>query len=158
MSTREEVVLGGGNVAFVDREDMPLVSCYNWHEVEIFGNIYASCTIKSKTVLMHRMIMKAPYGLVVDHRDKNGLNNQKYNLRLCTQSQNMAAAKMKNTNTSGYRGVSKHGSGWKATITVRYKQYVIGTFRNKEDAARAYDKWAKELYGEFANLNFPESS
>ena len=114
---------------------------------------YAQLTINKTTVLLHRWIMEAPADCVVDHINGNILDNRKVNLQLCTQSQNIVKAKLRNTNTSGYRGVSKNGKGWKAKLVVSGQDKNLGTFKTKEDAARAYNKAALEYFGSFAQLN-----
>lgn len=110
------------------------------------------------TVYLHRWIMGAGPGEQVDHRDRNRRNNCDWNLRLCTQSQNEAAKPPTRANTSGYKGVTwlKDQECWRASIKVKGKYYYIGNFKDPVLAATAYDKWAKEIWGDFAYLNFPE--
>jgi hypothetical protein len=100
--------------------------------------------------------MNAPKGKIVDHRDRNGLNNTKQNLRLATRSQNNCNT-MHRRGSSKYRGVSreKETGKWKCKICFNGICIYLGLFEAEEDAARAYDKAAKELHGEFASLNFP---
>ena len=102
---------------------------------------------------MHRVIMNTPVGMETDHRDHNGLNNQKYNMRICTIAQN-------NYNRipygwSKYLGVSHIEGHPIAQIRKERKLFYLGFFKTEEDAAHAYDKKAIEFFGEFANLNFP---
>lgn len=92
----------------------------------------------------------------VDHKDGDGLNNQKENLRCCTHSQNCANVLITKRNTSGFKGVSRFRNKWKAEITHNYKRIYLGLFVSKIDAALEYDHFAKLLFGEFAALNFPE--
>jgi len=118
------------------------------------------CTDSNKkTLVVHRLVAGAfilnpenkPF---VDHMDRNKLNNSVENLRWATSSENLRNKKDSGRNTSGFKGVSFHkrNGKYKATIQVKH----IGYFDNKEDAARAYDKKAKELFGEFATLNFED--
>lgn len=91
---------------------------------------------------------------LVDHRNGNGLDNRRSNLRLATQAQNMSNRGRPTNNTSGYKGVSAGRlGGWRAYITSRGKRLDIGTFASKEEAAEAYNAKALELHGEFARLN-----
>ena len=94
----------------------------------------------------------------IDHIDWNGLNNQSSNLRLCSTSQN-GANKRKNEGkySSQFKGVTwfKLANKWKADIQCNKKVFTLVLFISEEEAARAYDKRAQELFGEFAHLNFP---
>jgi len=101
--------------------------------------------------------MGPPTHLVVDHIDRDGLNNRKSNLRLCTNAENIRNAGKRGKGFSKYKGVSRHtrGKKWTAVIQLNKKTYFLGYFENEIDAARAYDKKAKELHGQFACLNFP---
>lgn len=155
----KEINLTQGMIALVDDEDFSELNKYKW---------YPSAYTKSKTTyaytcegyFMHRMVMGiTDKGLVVDHIDHNGLNNQKNNLRIITQSQNMMnRSSLQTNNKSGYQGVcwDKRRNKWKSYIKINRKLINLGRFKDKEEAARAYDKKAKELFGEFCgNLNFP---
>lgn len=105
---------------------------------------------------IHRMIL----GLskqdrkLVDHINRNPLDNRRSNLRICTHSQNCMNKRSKSK--SGFKGVVPNGSGWAAHIKINRKKQHLGTYRTKEQAARIYDAAAKRLFGEFAVLNFPE--
>lgn len=115
---------------------------------------------KSKSIGMHRFIMERILGRklesyeIVDHRDGNGLNNTRANLRLASRSQNRANSRMHKNNTSGYKGVSWHkASGkWSATIGWQKKLLFIGLFDTPEEAHEAYKEKARELHGEFAKF------
>lgn len=103
---------------------------------------------------------KPPTGFVSDHKDGNGLNNQKSNLRICTNAENIRNAKRYSTNTTGFKGVCIDSDykklSFRAGIKHYNKTYKLGNFNNAIDAAKAYDKKARELYGEFAKTNFTE--
>lgn len=109
---------------------------------------------------MHREIMVAPSGQYVDHVNGNKLDNRRENLRMCSNSQNMANRRAPRVNRSGFKGVHffKRDGTWRAAITQDYKTKHIGYYATPEEAARAYDIKARELFGEFAQLNFPEGS
>ena len=121
------------------------------------GNIgshgYREMRCNGKRVLAHRIVWLIMTGTFpdkwIDHKDRNKLNNKFGNLRLCTSSQNQA-----NTVSNGYKGVSRNKKKWRARIMFKRKEIRLGNFDNQEDAARAYDIKALELFGEFAKLNF----
>ena len=100
--------------------------------------------------------MNAPPGVQIDHRDGNGLNCSRDNLRLCTNQNNRRNSRKGNRNTSGFKGVSffKRDQNWRAYIMLDARQIHLGYFKTSEEAARAYDNAAKELFGEFASPNF----
>lgn len=90
-----------------------------------------------------------------DHRDGNGLNNVRSNIRACTQQQNSWNRRPSVLNTSGLKGVCRNGTGWIARIGVDGKKINLGTYSDKNEAGRQYDRAAKAYFGEFASLNFP---
>lgn len=153
------IPLTRGMVAIVDADDFERLRKYRWMtNVGPHGNFYAIRYEYHKRrgtgFLMHRDLLGPPPHLMVDHKDGNGLNNTRANLRLATASQNMCNRK-RGWSTSGYRGVSKQRSKWVAYITPHGgKQMNLGTFDTAEEAARARDAAARELHGEFASLNF----
>ncbi len=107
--------------------------------------------------MMHRQILGASKGENVDHIDGNGLNNQRSNLRFCTQSQNCCNQRKRTlTSSSKYKGVAKAKRKWHVCLGKDGITYNLGCFASQETAAREYDKLAKLVHGEFALLNFPE--
>jgi hypothetical protein len=106
-------------------------------------------------ILMHQVVAgyKNP-----DHIDGNGLNNQEANLRPATNSQNQMNQRLQKSSKSGFKGVSWYGATrkWQVQIKKDGKHYFLGRFSTPEEAARAYDAKARELFGEFARLNFPD--
>lgn len=153
----KEIQLSQGKVALVDDEDYERLMQWKWYTVKHRASFYAHSTLEK--LKMHRIVMNAPKGVLVDHIDGNGLNNQKKNLRLCTNSQNLINRGLPSNNTIGYKGVSSNGNTgrfWKAEIKKDDKKIYIGNYKTPEEAAKAYDRKAIELFGEFAWLNFPD--
>ena len=144
--------------AIVDPEDYWKLSQYNWLLYESLSKkCYAVSLQGKKNVYMHRVIMDAPAGKLVDHRDRDGLNNTRENLRFATPAQNCFNRVWSKKSSSKYRGVSfkKKDRKWQASITYNGITKYLGSFKIEEDAARAYDNAAKIHHGEFAVLNFP---
>lgn len=156
--------IGKGLFVLIDSEDAELVAG-NWHPVPIrrkcAPGFYAIATKKVgerfRTIYMHRLIMGAKPGECVDHIDKDGLNNQKSNLRLCTHSQNNANSTQR-IGRSGLRGVYWKAGAWRARIQIAGSMKYLGEFPDAESAARARDAVAVAAYGDFATLNFPEAA
>lgn len=162
----KEIKLKNGYVALVDDEDFEYLNQWVWVLAKNRPNAtgyavrYEWDSLKKGNVCirMHRVIMKTPKELQVDHIDHNGLNNQKSNLRNCTQSENQS--NRRSYGTSKYLGVSRYNfgslKGWFVAHTRKNgKNIHIGYFQNEEDAARAYDRVVFNIVGEFAKLNFP---
>jgi len=149
------IPLTKGKVAIVDAEDYAWLSQYKWHASKKGYNWYACRNYNRSIVCMHRVIMNAPKGMLVDHIDHNGLNNRRSNLRLCTSSQNHQNRE-RTRGTSNYKGVyrEKRYRKWCASVYFEGRNHYLGSFSNEVEAARAYDKKAAELFGEFAYLNF----
>jgi hypothetical protein len=111
-----------------------------------------------KIVRLHRLIMNAPDGLLVDHRNGDGLDNRRANLRLATRAQNQYNKRKRKNATSRFRGVYFHKEHrkWAACLIVAGKKIWLGYFDSEIEAAKAYDEAAKKYRGEFACPNFPE--
>ena len=107
---------------------------------------------------MHRMIMQAPKGVEVDHINGNGLDNRRENLRLATRHENCRNARKQQGCSSRYRGVSwyKTKQRWESRLNFNGRLYHLGYHDDEEDAARIYDNKARELFGDFVTVNFPE--
>jgi hypothetical protein len=149
------IPLNQGRFVIVDLADYEKLIQHEW-SVKI-SPVYAVRMENGRNIYMHNEIMQPQPGFIVDHRDHEGLNNTKTNLRLATKSQNCCNQKKKEGCTSKYKGVyfSKTAGKWKAAIKFQRKCIFLGYFENEIDAAKAYDKAARELHGEFAVLNFP---
>lgn len=152
----KEIQLTQGKVALVDDEDYEYLMQWRWH---LTAGAYAARDIENKKVIyMHRFLMNAQKGQEIDHINQNKLDNRKSNLRACTRAENMRNTKKRSQNTSGYKGVTWHDlrKKWAARLKYNYQDIHIGLYNTPIEAARAYDAKAKELFGEFASLNFPE--
>lgn len=159
----QEITLTQSKVAIVDDDDYEWLIQWTWYARKSSQRHpgrerwYAGRSFKSRIIHMHRVILDAPKGLLVDHINGNGLDNQKSNLRLATNSQNICNSRLRSDNTSGYRGVSwnsSHGK-WVATAVINGKQRQLGSSDDPVECAKLYDETAYNEYGEFALLNFP---
>lgn len=157
------IQLTKGKSALVDDEDYELLSKYRWCATRGRNTWYAWRHSyhdgNIETIAMHRLILAAPDGLEVDHIDGDGLNNTRSNLRLATRSQNLHNGKRLKNNTSGYKGVhwvkyTLHAGKWRSRIYVGGRAIHLGVFADREEAAKAYDKAALEMCGEYARTNF----
>ncbi|MBE0535092.1 MAG: HNH endonuclease, partial [Phycisphaerae bacterium] len=147
----------GGPHARVDAEDYERVAKYRWCARHMPASCYAY--FGGRSLAMHRLILNAPKGLIVDHMDHDGMNNTKRNLRLCTAAENQRHRRAQCKGTSRFKGVSWSRSRrkWCAAIMYKFRTYRLGYFDDEIQAATAYDKKARELHGKFACLNFPEA-
>lgn len=159
----KEILLTQGKVALIDDEDFEELDKMSWHawynkNGDSFYAHHSTYNGKGKNpgvTRMHRYLMKiVDPKIKVDHIDGNTLNNQKSNLRICESHQNNTNTKeLRSDNTSGYRGVTKYfynsHKKWTARLSKNGIVTRLGYFDSPEDAARAFDKAAKQLYGEF---------
>lgn len=152
-----EIELTKGAIATIDEIDLPIVEPYFWSLRIDEHREYAIRNIPRPgggqiTMAMHRLIMETQDGgFIVDHWDGNGLNNTRANLRVTDQPYNLGNSRRRKDNTSGFKGVSPNRDRWRLCVAGRY----CGLFDTAEEAARAYDEKARELWGEFAQVNFP---
>jgi len=150
-----KIPLTQGKVALVNRRDFHQLRKLKWRTQHIGKRYYAVRSDRRRIIWMHRVILGLTYGdkLQGDHRDGNGLNNQRSNLRIANHSQNQQHKNRYCNNTSGFKGVYKAGRRWFARIYVANKRCHLGHFDSPIDAARAYNRAAKKLHGCFAKLN-----
>jgi len=173
------IPLTRGKAALIDDEDYERVNQYKWtakprtrrgitygwvaRRNQWFGDPNVQTVMKSskgdrivngyyKNLHLHRFIMNAPEGMVVDHIDGNGLNNQKSNLRICTHSQNAMNSRTRSSNSTGVRGVSfdSQTGKWRATITHKGKMKNLGRYKELEEAIGIRKEAEKEIFGDFA--------
>lgn len=149
--------------AFVDDADAGLVAGYTWclHAARPNGGTvdYAIAYVpgtghRGQLILMHVLLMGQAG---VDHRDGNGLNNTRSNLRLATRAQNAANSRPRG-GSSAYKGVCLTRWGWQAYITADKRRIHLGYYTDEVAAAMVYDHAARQAYGAFARLNFPHST
>jgi hypothetical protein len=168
------IPLSQGKQTIIDDEDWPLISQYTWHvhgkkwtskDGTVVVRWYAGSNIPQPdgrkgyrelhNFLMHTLYEAPEPGATVDHINGNSLDNRRSNLRWATSSQNSANVTIRSHNTSGFKGIVKSGQKWRAKLNYKGRYIHLGYFSTPEEAAKAYDKKAFEIYGEFVQLNFP---
>lgn len=164
------IPLSQGYSACIDDADYDAVSKFKWHaHVHRFPDgtvrlVYASRNVrlpkgKQSTLLLHRFLLDVTDSKIhVDHEDHDGLNCQRYNLRITSPIHNMQNRLHARNNTSGFKGVTydrtkRLTTNWKAAISHNNRDYAIGRFSTPLGAALAYDAKAVEMFGEFALTN-----
>lgn len=158
----KKIKLTQGKYALVDNEDFEKLSQFKWHAVAdrriSGGQFYACRSVTNKPkIKMHRVIMSCPDGLEVDHKDHNGLNNQKKNLRIVDRLQNQRNQKPQVGGTSKYKGVHFNKrikkKPWVARISVKNKPISLGNYATPEEAALAYNAGSLKYHGEHGYQN-----
>lgn len=151
------LLLSAGAMVRLDRDDWNSLSRKPWAQVTSrAGHTYAyrreGGRKNGHTIYMHRVIADAPSGMVVDHKNRNGLDNRRCNLRVCTISENHANKVMRKSNTSSrFKGVWRDARDgrWAATVAHEF----CGRYIDEIEAAKAYNKRALDKFGAFALLN-----
>lgn len=153
------IPLNKGLVALVDDEDFESLSQFHWYAR---NDAYTTYVVRKTPLLngkqellrMHRVLLKARKNELVDHRDGNGLNNQKANLRIATKAQNNQNSKVRARNRQKLKGVNFHKQHkrFQSQIQVDKRKIHIGYFKTAEEAHAAYCAAAKKLHGEFARF------
>lgn len=159
-----------GKFAIVDDADYELTSKFKWSSINGTNTDYAICSVhlgylhsptKKRikcTLRLHRLIMRPPKAMEVDHINHNGLDCRRSNMRICTKAQNQYN-KYSHIGSSRYKGVSwdKDAQKWRADIHNNGRHITLGKFYDEIDAALAYDEAAIKYAGEFAFTNFTKS-
>jgi hypothetical protein len=160
------IPLTQGKIAIVDEEDAELARL-KWYARLGGSTFYAARTTRATggfwtTGTLHCAVWARahpgePVPRELDHRNGDGLDNRRSNLRPATRQENSRNRRLQTNNTSGFKGVHWEASSrkWRAVIRVDHRFYRLGRFRTAEDAARIYDGQARARFGEFATLNFP---
>lgn len=158
-----EIPLSKEKVALISPEDAERVLAFKWcYHGEGYAargvHFYVDGKRHTRIILLHRFIANAPDGYDVDHRDGNGLDCRRHNLRVATRVQNIANSGPRAGKSSQYKGVQfiKKTGRWRATIGKEGRTIYLGMFDCESDAALAYDAAAFAAWGEFAYLNFPQ--
>jgi len=155
----KEIELTQGKIALVDDDDFERLNQHKWH---YFGLGYAARhgskqkgSKEINYILMHREIMNFPEKTGVDHKNHNGIDNRKENLRICGQDKNLMNTRIRSDNKSGFKGVSwnKEKNKWVVHIRINCKTIHVGYYSDKRKAAMAYNEAAKRYFGEFACIN-----
>jgi hypothetical protein len=151
------VPLTKGYEAVIDAADVPLVDGVNWHAaVQRDGRVYVKRSLwvngKHFNVMLHRVIAGTPAEQDTDHKNGNGLDNRRANLRNATTSENMCNQRKKPNTASELKGIHWNDacSKWRAKITIRGQKHSLGLFATQEAAHEAYCQAARSLHGEFA--------
>ncbi len=164
-----ELKLTRGKVATVDTADLQWLTRWKWQAVKSRHTWYAARTVEAggqrQTIYLHRAVFERHYhaippGLQIDHKDGNGLNCVPGNLRLTSQTLNLANARKRAGCSSRYKGVgwSKSAGKWRARIKVVGRARLLGYFDSEEAAAAAYDRVAREVFHDYARLNFGQAA
>ncbi len=149
-----------GQFTLVDDQDFDYLNQWEWSVNKSGGILYANRSFRQNgkkiMLMMHRIILGiTDLHILGDHIDRNGLNNQRYNLRIATHSQNSSNKKSYRTGNSKFLGVfwRERYKCFVAAIGKNGKKIHVGHYKTENEAAEAYNKKASELHGEFANLN-----
>jgi hypothetical protein len=153
------VPLTGGYEAIIDADDVGLVSGVLWCSAKTGNAVYAvtrrkDAAGKPSNLYMHRLLMGHTNVTPVDHRDLNGLNNRKANLRIVSVAENAKNCRLSLLNRSGVKGVSwrQDRGKWQVHIRIDYKRISLGHFSFLEDAAAAYAAASVKYHGEFGRV------
>ena len=152
------IKLTKGKATIVDDEDFEWLSQWKWQASKTRNGYYATRRDKGKHVRMHRVVLGIQEGMYGDHINRNGLDNRRKNLRVATRTQNRRNSRGQRNAISGYKGVTYFKQGrtnkpWRVRCDIGGVTKFFGYFATAHEAARIYNKIAKEAHGEFAYLN-----
>lgn len=153
---REIKLKNSNKFALVDNDVYEQLNQHEWRYHKRGYAVRWAKTEKGRLFLsMHRVIMQTPSEMHTDHRDGDGLNNRRGNLRVCTQNQNMFNRVTHKNNKCGYKGVywQVGHEKWRVTVYKNKRKIHVGYFTDLIEAAEAYNEAALKHYGEFARLN-----
>lgn len=157
------IILREGQNSFVDNDDYDLVNNRKWFAGGGREKKYAMTYIldgkgKWVQISMHKMLLGSRGKMEIDHKNGNGFDNRRVNLRFATRQQNASNLGKKITCKSKYKGVvwRPDANLWRATLTKNWKQISLGYYKTEREAAIAYNEGAKKHFGEFARLNVIE--
>lgn len=147
----KKIKLTRGKFALVDDEDFKTLNKVKWYASPNYNTFYAARSEGAKKLFIHREVMNTPKGMMTDHIDGNGLNNQKSNLRICTSSQNQMNSTRRKKSKTGFRGVnySKRDKVFRALIILNGKFKHLGSFSTPKEAHKAYCESVIKYHGEF---------
>lgn len=159
----KHIPLTQGKVAIVDDDKFEWLNQWKWYAYKHISSGYYAIRQQcvgmkngkrvGKTIYMHRQILNAQKGQITDHKNRSGLDNRRYNLRLCSAIQNSQNRKSIGK-TSKYKGVSRYiNNKWQVHIKLNNRRINLGYYDNEIDAAKTYNAKARELFGEFAYIN-----
>lgn len=153
----KKLLLSGNAERFVliDDEDFEPLSKWKWYFNGRYAMREGNLAGQSKTIYMHRFIMNTPKGMYTDHIDMNPLNNQKSNLRICTNSQNNFNKIKQKNNTSGYKGIDwvKKDKVWRIRLNKNKKTVFLAYSKNLTEAVKIYNQAVREHHGTYGRLN-----
>lgn len=152
----KEILLTKGMVAFVDDEDFELLNQHKWCACKGGNTHYANRKVNGKCVSMQIILIGRKSGKSIDHKDGNGLNNQKSNLRYATKTENAQNQRRRAGSKSVYKGVAWHTRSGKWSVRIQIpngKRISLGYFCDEKTAAIAYNKAALKYFGEYSRLN-----
>ena len=156
-----QIALTSGDFAFVDDDDYERASMHNWCMHKSVKYPYTNINIgkgRSKRLFLHRFIMNAKKGQIIDHVDGNVFNASKQNLRFCTKGQNSQNRGLSASNTSGHKGVcwDEARQKWAVQISVNGKRVYWSRFDTYEEAVEAHEREIVKIHGEFARLEWED--